>query len=216
MATYPPGWLAAPGRLLLMRHGRLAEGDGRRYLGQGDPPLAPEGEAQMRAWRPILASLPLAFVQASDLARARQSAAIATQGAGLAVETDPAWREIDLGDWEGRAMDEVARLWPESHAARGADPAGFRPPGGESFADLLARVWPAFMALAARPGPGLVVTHAGVLRVLVCRLLGAPLSQVFAFNPHPAGLCLVDCAGQLPRLAALNLPPLLDSGINPA
>jgi broad specificity phosphatase PhoE len=51
-----------------------------------------------------------------------------------------------------------------------------------------------------------VVTHAGVIRVLLCRLLGMPLENLFAFGVAHGALAIVDIRPTGNRLQALNLP----------
>lgn len=209
MPSYPPALLAGADRVLLLRHGEPAGGQRGRFLGQGDPPLTGLGQAQAAWWRDELAELNLQRIVASDLARARATAAVIAEAQARPVEADPAWREIDLGQWEGLDRAEVARRWPEAYAARGADPAGFRPPGGESFADLAARAWPALMALAAGPGPALAVTHAGLLRVVLRQALDLPWNALFRLELDLAGLTILSFRDGSLRLLTLNLPPLL-------
>ncbi|MFH1060149.1 MAG: histidine phosphatase family protein [Pseudomonadota bacterium] len=209
MGLYPRQLLTGPDRVLLMRHGQPAGGQRSRFLGRGDPPLDELGQAQAVWWREELAGLGISRIVASDLGRTQATAAIIAQGQDRTVEPEPALREIDLGQWEGLDRAEVAQLWPREYAARGADPAGFRPPGGESFADLAARTWPALMALAAGPGPVLAVTHAGVLRVVLRQVLDLPWPALFRLHPDLAGLTVLSFKGDSPRLLALNLPPLM-------
>ncbi len=121
---------------------------------------------------------------------------------------EPDWREIALGAFEGLSPAQARDRFPEEFRRRGEDFAGFRPPGGESFADLAARVAPAFGRLAAgAAGPLLLVGHAGVHRVLLCGLLGLPLKNLFRLPQDHAGLTRLvpDGAGGW-RLAWLNLP----------
>lgn len=80
-------------------------------------------------------------------------------------------------------MEEVRERFPGGYEARGLDIVNYRPPGGESFADLSDRIWPAFASIAdscaSETRPVVVVAHAGVNRVLLCRLLGMPLANLF-------------------------------------
>ena len=77
-------------------------------------------------------------------------------------------------------VSEVRRLFPQEYDRRGADLAGYRPAGGESFADLSARVLPAFEEVVQQSGENLlIVGHAGVNRVILCHLLGMPLANLF-------------------------------------
>ncbi len=64
--------------------------------------------------------------------------------------------------------------------ARGKDICGFRPPGGESFLDLQERVFPVFNEYRKKDHAcQLMVTHAGVIRVLLCHIQGLPPEDLF-------------------------------------
>ncbi len=84
---------------------------------------------------------------------------------------DSRLQEIDFGGWEGRAWDDVPR--PELDAWA-ADLLNYAPPDGESPARLAARV-DAFVA-ELPPGEHILVTHAGVIRVLQSRAEQLPLA----------------------------------------
>lgn len=77
--------------------------------------------------------------------------------------------EMDFGDWEGRAWDDIARAELDAWAA---DVAGFAPPGGESPRRLQQRAL-AFVASLQVP-EAVVVTHAGVMRVLLAHWRDLP------------------------------------------
>ncbi len=195
--------------VLLLRHGEIAGRDAtKRYLGQLDPPLSERGREQMAmlARQPRL--LPLRRILASPLRRTAESAAIVAAAVpGCSVETVPALAEISLGQWEGLSFAEVRQRFPDDYRRRGLDLASFRPPGGESFADLQQRVWPVFLRAAEESGPVALMAHAGVNRVLLCQVLGMPLAHLFHLG-QDYGCCSVIEAGEGGyRLAALNLTP---------
>ncbi len=110
-----------------------------------------------------------------DLAQACASVGEAVRDVAL----DPRLLEMDFGDWEGRPWSAVSRTELDRWAA---DVAGFRPPGGECFDDLVRRVG---AALADLDTPHLIVTHAGVIRA-AWHLLGAqPVAEATAIQvPH--------------------------------
>lgn len=81
--------------------------------------------------------------------------------------------EINFGDWEGRAWDDIER---DALDAWAADVTGFTPPGGESVAGLQARVIDFARSLPALPAVALVA-HAGVLRALVGHWQRLPLAE---------------------------------------
>lgn len=85
-------------------------------------------------------------------------------------------REIAFGEWEGRTIDWLERNDPEGVARRRRDPVHFRPPAGESFADVARRLLAVDGAVrAAAPGGVIVVGHRGTLGVLERLLRGLPL-----------------------------------------
>ena len=88
-----------------------------------------------------------------------------------APQIDARLQEMDFGAWEGRAWDAIPRGELDAWAA---DIAGYAPPGGESPLQVQQRVL-AFVAGLAMP-EATVVTHAGVIRVLVAYLHGLPPS----------------------------------------
>ena len=129
----------------------------------------------------------------SDLGRCRESARLVqdvfrTRGHAVDIFPDTGLREISLGLWEGLTIAEVEARWPGSHAARGADMAGFVPPQGESFAAVQARAMACVERWQARyPGECLLlVSHAGVLRTLLCHWLALPLAEVMRVPQHYA------------------------------
>ena len=194
------------GRILLLRHGRIPQSEPRRFVGQRDLPLDEVGRAQAEGVRAYLAPIPVARVVSSDLCRARETAEIVMAGQGPEIEREPRLREICLGRWEGLSSGEVRGSFPGEYEARGRDMARFRPQGGESFEDLAARAWPAFEALAAATrGVTLVVAHAGVNRVILCRLLGLPLEHLFRLGQDYCCLNLIALHESGPVLERLNL-----------
>lgn len=188
--------------LLLLRHGQIVQNhDGRRFVGCSEIPLDDTGKAQARAAGVALADLgraglALRHVYSSDLSRSVDTAQICLNSAmecalsgvagGLAPCPEalrlPELREICLGDWQGLDKEQVEARFPGQLERRGADLAGCRPPGGESFTDLSARVLPALDRLARSALDdgsrlALVVAHGGVNRAILCAALGLPLSQ---------------------------------------
>lgn len=194
--------------LWLIRHGRTVGDADRRYLGRTDLPMSRDGEAEIERVRRFLAAHPLDRILCSDLVRSRRTAEILAAGRAVPIEVEPGLREIDMGAWEGRERAELARADPDAWRARGADLEGFRPPGGESFADVADRATKVVSRLEIDPSPDhvLICGHAGVDRVLLARLLGLPLAAIFRFaQPHGA-VSRLEFAGGGARLTLLARP----------
>lgn len=192
--------------IYLLRHGELSTGPGgKRYIGRTDLPLSPAGIRQSEQWGAFFSPIALTAVFSSDLQRALHTAKIIAQGHGVEVRAMPSLREVDLGAWEGLSFAEVRQSDPHAYEQRGRDPAGHRPPGGESFQDLQKRVVPAFeKALDCSTGDVVMVGHAGVNRVLLCYLLGIPLANLFRFDQDYGALNIIVKHAAGNRVRAVN------------
>ena len=177
-------------RLVLVRHAHPATGSDGRLIGSTDPPLDEQGEAQARGLADRLARLEPECCFSSPLARCRQTAA--ASAGSLPVRLEPDLREIDFGRWENRSYTEVAAAEPDL-VARWADyDPGFAFPGGESLEAFRARILRVAGRLADDPaGTVLAVSHAGVIRALVCHYLGLRPAQYVLFDVGHASITLI-------------------------
>ncbi|MCF7990034.1 MAG: histidine phosphatase family protein, partial [Thiohalocapsa sp.] len=161
----------------LVRHGAV-EG-GPAFNGSLDVATTAAGRAALMhalesaapAWDRILCS---------PARRCAEPAAALGTRLGLPVETLAGLRERHFGQWEGLRADQVdaralARFW--------ADPCAYDPPGAESFADFQARVRAAWSALTAGDAThALVLTHGGVIRVMLAEVLGMAPRRLLALE----------------------------------
>ena len=199
------------GTIYLLRHGAIDHpGQARRYIGWQDHALSDTGRLQARAWSEYFSGMALDGIYCSDLGRCLETARIIAARCSLEPRALAELREIGLGEWEGRRFDAVRAEDPREFQRRGEQIADHRPPGGESFNDLQRRVWPVFTKLASGPHRAiLMVIHAGVIRVLLCRLLGMPLENLFRIGLAYGTLSIVDFAPREYRVRAVNIPPRL-------
>ncbi len=185
-----------PTRIYLWRHPEPAGADQGRFLGQTDPRLSPRGRQQAAEMAQRMAEVELAAVYSSDLIRSQQAAgAISRAQPGIVrAKAMASLRELNLGRWEGKTFAQVQREFAQDVASRLQDPLGFRIPGGESLSDLAGRVLPVFKDLveSSRGKAVCLVGHAGVNRVIICWLLGAPLENLFRLQQDYACLNLIE------------------------
>lgn len=175
--------MSGPSRIVLVRHAETAYNHEDRWQGSGsDVPLNQSGRAQAETLADVLArrfgnEVEIAYT--SDLERARETAAIIAARLGVPVREEPALRELSHGAWEGHTHAEVVQRWPEEYAAYLADPYDTKRGGGDSYADLERRVWPALERIAARHGGArvLAVSHGGPIRLVLSRILDRPLVE---------------------------------------
>lgn len=198
--------------IYLLRHGEIDRSVPRRFLGRTDPPLNAAGVRQAMALGEQMRTIPFARIVASPLQRAVHTAALVGGRPVEAIEVIEDLAEIDLGAWEGRTVAEIEQCFPGAYEERGRNLAQYRPPGGESFADLADRVCPAVFDLADRnPGPLLIVAHAGVNRTLLSRLMHRPLQRLLEIpqgygavnilrrKAHGLEVAAINLLGQLPE-----------------
>lgn len=152
----------------LLRHGAV-EG-GIRFRGCRDDPLSDEGRRQME--RVMQDGSDWTAVVASPLRRCRALAERLAQARDLPLTMDFDWREREFGDWEGLSPEqipvaELTRFW--------TDPISFVPPNGETYDDFRDRILTLWKrCLASQQRHTLVVTHGGVIRLILAEVLRMP------------------------------------------
>ena len=149
--------------LLMVRHGATPWSEAGRLNGWTDVPLSDAGRRQVRGLARSLALDDGATIWSSDLERAVATARAISGGA--AIRIDERLRELDFGRLEGLTWSE---LEPATRRAL-VDFDGFEAPGGESVAALSSRVDDFLADLRNGTGPHVVVTHGGVIRLLLRR-----------------------------------------------
>jgi alpha-ribazole phosphatase len=176
--------------LLLVRHGEVAGELRGRCYGRLDVPLSDEGRAQARALAERLSSTDVAAVVSSPRVRARDTATSIARPHAVQVATLDQLCELDFGVFEGLTYEEIEATWPELYERWMTQPTAVEFPGGETFADLRARVADAVSGLRrSYEGRTVVaVTHAGVVRTVVATALGMPDDRIFDLSVDPASV----------------------------
>ena len=173
------------GRLIVWRHGRTEWNLQDKIQGQADIPLDAVGISQARAAAARLASLAPTRLFASDLKRAASTAGELAALTGLKIEYDEALREIDVDDWAGLTMSELAALNPEAAARIRAGEPQRRGEAGETVEEVAARFAAALERIADQGDPEdtiVIATHGLAARVGICLFLGIPQANWPAFG----------------------------------
>ena len=174
-------------RLHVFRHGQVQTGGQRLAYGHSDVLLSPAGERQHAAIveyaRRHLSDVD--GVVCSDLKRCMHLAQALGEALGLPVRAFTALREQHMGNWESQPWSELTAADEARVQAYWDDYVQTRPPGGESFDDVVKRVagWWQEEADALRDGNWIVITHIGVIRALGCSMLGVPIDQALRLAP---------------------------------
>ena len=172
----------------LLRHGEV-EG-GACYRGTTDDPLTELGWQQMRTavagrddWQLIISSpLCRCLNFGKELGRQKQ----------LSLITETGFQELHFGDWEGKTAEQIE---PDALRRFYEDPVNYPPPNGESLPVLEQRLEVAWQRiLQNQAGKSiLIVTHAGVIRTLLCLLLKVPLEKSFTIQVDHASFTRFSC-----------------------
>lgn len=186
--------------LWLIRHGETDWNREGRFQGIADIPLNSTGQEQARATAAALAQSGRTFnaLYSSPLSRALQTAQATAQLINLPVRLDERLREINQGEWTGKNYRMVVSELGDPSKADGAFASiHSRAPGGESVAEVAARIASAASAIArAHPNETvLIFSHGLALATLKCQANGIPLDEVYDHIPKNGAATVVNWDG---------------------
>lgn len=173
----------------LLRHGEVQ--GGARYRGTTDDPLTAAGWQQM--WAAVGDSARWERIVASPLARCAHFARALARQRSIPLKLDARVAEMHFGAWEGQTPAEILAAQPQALARFWDDPAAHAPPGAEPLARFAGRVLGAWHEIvcghAARV---LLITHGGVIRVILCHVLRLPVQRLLHLDVGYAALRFID------------------------
>ena len=147
--------------VVLVRHGETEWSRDHRHTGRTDVPLTAEGRRQAERLRDALAEWNFTRVLSSPLSRALDTCRLA--GYGDRAELSDALLEWDYGEYEGETTDRIRESRPGWNLWRDGCP------GGETVAEVSARVDPIVSELKDSERNAVLFAHGHVLRVLAAR-----------------------------------------------
>jgi len=186
-----------------VRHGKTKLNSTQRYWGRTDVELSTAGLRQAERLRDRLAGERIDAIYSSDLKRASKTAKVIASPHQVDVVPCVELREIDFGSIEGLTYEEICQLYPEVAklwAERDPKP---KYPGGESRDEFDNRVAKFLDKLKKHEAEEtlLIVAHSGVLRTLMCQLLGiegwfrwqmhVELASISILETHPQGATIM-------------------------
>lgn len=182
-----------------------------RLIGRSDP-AAYIDEALQPEIKALEQNLPTdAFWISSPLRRAIETCDAIRDGTRDLICAE--FSEQNFGDWDGLSYDEISDRFPSEAETLWRNLASARPPNGESFEDVCARVSEAVKVLNTRkPSEDIVViAHAGTIRAALAFALNISAESALKFQIDPLSLTTID-AIHLPqeetswRINAVNIP----------
>lgn len=190
--------------LTLVRHGRTSANAGGLLQGHVDNELDSVGREQALVLGPALHRIgSVDRIIASPLLRARQTASAVAEHCGLDIETDARWIELDYGDYDGQPMSSIpAEVWAQWRS----DP-HFRPPRGESMAELETRVRGALIDLSreSKSTHVVVVSHVSPIKAAVAWALGVDIGVSWRTSLDRASMSTIRLHHERPALVTFNV-----------
>ena len=165
----------------LFRHGETVWNTEGRYQGMKDSRLTTRGRKQADDHATLMQRFDIRHVYASPLGRVRETLSYIQLQHPISVTFENYLVELGAGVWEGRKYDEVKTRFGDHFQQRKENLALFKPPGGESRSDLLARL----QTIRRRILEGnknceemfAILSHGAVIRVLIMSLIGISIAE---------------------------------------
>lgn len=194
-------------KVVFIRHGQTEWNVAGRYQGQSDVALSKQGIEQAKK---LAENFPVAAIDAvysSDLKRARVTAEKVAEKFGLLVQTDPAFRELSFGDWEGLTYEQIAGSWADAMENFFKRPDILQIPHGESFLAVHQRAMKRLRELLEKHEGQTIalVAHGAVLRTMLADALHMPLRYLWSIRQFNTAVNIVRYdAGENPTVELLN------------
>lgn len=174
--------------LYFLRHGDT--GLPGRYIGSTNAPLTEKGREQVRKTGRVLREKGVTTILCSPLLRCRQT--LEELNLPGTCHFNELLQEIDFGRWEGQNFAEIVQSDKELVDAWVADPNSFTFPAGDSLRSFTRRIATFKSELESMVDNNLlVVSHGGVIRHLLCLLLGLHAEKYLVFDVQPGCFCSV-------------------------
>jgi alpha-ribazole phosphatase len=193
-------------RLFLVRHGEVVESAQGKFLGFTDAGLSGNGRNQLERLGSRLQAEALDRAYASDLERAVDSARIICRSKAIEPLARAAFREMNMGDWDGQSWKEIDRQNPGRKKFHFSNLKQFHFPGGENWDQFRNRVLRGLVQMLdeSRGKHILLAAHAGVNRVILAKALGLPFRRMFFMEQDYACLNIIDFFSDYAMVKLIN------------
>lgn len=175
-------------KFFIIRHGQSIGNAWNRYLGHTDLGLSELGHVQAKETAEALAEQKIDLIYSSDLKRAHETAIPNAKIRGIDIIDSKELREMYVGDWEGRAVSDLKKLYYKEFVLDWlGDFGNFTFPNGENVLHAADRFYNEVKRIAdLNPGKTIMITsHAAIIRAFWCKISGvAPDDMAKAF-PFP-------------------------------
>lgn len=163
-------------KLILVRHGETLSNRENRVQGITDTELSAFGRMQVEKLSESLQKESIDAIVSSPLKRAYETAQAIAQYHCVPVELEKNLQELNHGDFEDMAMEELKEKHLPFLNKWFLDPASVVMPNGESLLDVQVRAWRAIEKIINASKNVLVVSHSMTIMTILCRIRNMDLS----------------------------------------
>lgn len=181
-------------KLILVRHGYTSWNEAKKYQGFSDINLNNQGIEEAKKVAKRLSYEKIDMIYSSPLKRAFETAEIINENFEKKIHISQCLKEINFGDWEGYTFEEIGKHYPDLIDKWLEKPADMRPPNGENFRDLQVRAMKVLHEIydLNRGKNVLIVTHGGLISVIVCHILQIGLDELWKFISSNTGITILE------------------------
>jgi alpha-ribazole phosphatase len=192
--------------IVFVRHGESEMNKERAYCGWTNSLLTKNGLEQAKLVGEKLSCEDIDLIISSDLDRCLKTADIINSFHKKNITTEPDFRELHFGSWEGLSYGRICRDFPQKSKEWEKDFINFKIPRGESLFDMHQRVNNAFDRMIARHKEGkiLIVSHSGVVRSILSQRISGGIDAYWKFKIENCGITRLQIVDGFPIITAIN------------
>lgn len=181
-------------KLYLIRHGETEWNIQNRYQGNTDIPLSFVGKMQAQAIANRMKNFEIDAIYSSDLSRAYDTAQYIAKEKNIDVQIIPQLKEINFGEWEGFTISELEKIYGDDYKRFFLEPHKYPFPGEGTMEAVQMRIKKALdrITFYNENSKIMIVSHGGILKVLIMSLLNIDLSFYKSFWLGNTSLSIID------------------------
>lgn len=195
-----------PRKLTLIRHAAIHNTFAHRYIGRRDVHLSSEGQLQALclAHRLKETKCGIDTLWCSPASRAQQTASPLAEQLQLNYTLQEELQEVDFGRWEGLTFEQICASDPQQIDSWARLDENFCFPSGESHRHFTRRITQTVTDIHNSTANHLaIVSHGGVIRALICHLVGWANTDIMKFTIKRGGYATLDFYEQQAVLTGL-------------
>lgn len=156
-------------------------------------PISKKGHTEAQKLLSYFEGRPVNRIYVSQYLRTSQTIEYVAQNAGLFSIVDSRLNEIDIGLTDGLSDQELQQKFPDVWNAFQARDRDFKFPEGESGEEALSRIESFFNEMLQNNEDIVLVSHDGLIRLMMCFLLGLPVYRRWEFQVDTCGIMEIEC-----------------------